>query len=276
MRNNGILLLIIGVLLAAILAVFSALFGGAANPLANVWGIVTSPVRSVVGSAVNWVEGVYDYAFRYEELEKENMELKKRIAELETQAAQGELASHENEKLRKLLELREKRSDLQFESAAVTGRAATNWESVLTVNRGSIHDVEAGDCVIDETGAMVGIITEVGATWSRVRTIIDPNMELGAKVVRTESVAIAEGDFVLMGKKNLKLSYLPENTQLITGDLVMTSGLNGTYPSGLIIGAITELHTEASGMSRYAVLEPRADLNEIRQVFVITDFDVVE
>jgi len=199
-----------------------------------------------------------------------------RIAELETQAAQGELASHENEKLRKLLELREKRSDLQFESAAVTGRAATNWESVLTVNRGSIHDVEAGDCVIDETGAMVGIITEVGATWSRVRTIIDPNMELGAKVVRTESVAIAEGDFVLMGKKNLKLSYLPENTQLITGDLVMTSGLNGTYPSGLIIGAITELHTEASGMSRYAVLEPRADLNEIRQVFVITDFDVVE
>ena len=56
----------------------------------------------------------------------------------------------------------------------------------------------------------------------------------------------------------------------------MTSGLNGTYPSGLIIGAITELHTEASGMSRYAVLEPRADLNEIRQVFVITDFDVVE
>ena len=105
MRNNGILLLIIGVLLAAILAVFSALFGGTANPLANIWGIVTSPVRSVVGSAVNWVEGVYDYAFRYEELEKENMELKKRIAELETQAAQGELASHENEKLRKLLEL---------------------------------------------------------------------------------------------------------------------------------------------------------------------------
>jgi len=276
MRNNGILLLIIGVLLAAILAVVSALFGGVANPLANIWGVVTSPVRNVAGRAVNWVEGVYDYAFRYEELEKENEELKKRLAELETQATQGELASHENEKLRKLLELREKRNDLQFESAFVTGHSATNWESVITINRGSFHDVEAGDCVIDETGTLVGVVTEVGATWSRVRTIIDPNTELGAKVVRTESVAIAEGDFVLMGQGQMKLSYLPENTQLITGDLVMTSGLNGTYPSGLIIGVIVEQRTEASGMSRYAVLEPRSDLEDIEQVFVVTDFDVVE
>ena len=276
LRNNGILLLIIAVLLAAILGVVSALFGGAVNPVANIWGAVTSPIRSVVGNAVNWVEGVYDYSFRYDELEKENAALKKRIAELETQAAQGELASHENEKLRKLLELREKRSDFQFESAAVTGRSATNWESVLTVNRGSVHDVEAGDCVIDETGVLVGVVTEVGVTWSRVRTVIDPNTELGARVVRTESAAIAEGDFTLMGKGELKLSFLPENTQLITGDLVMTSGLNGTYPSGLIIGTITELHTEASGMSRYAVLHPDLDLDDLKQVFIITDFDVVE
>ena len=276
MKNNGILLLIIGVLLAGILAVFSAFFGGAANPLANLWGVVTSPVRGVFGSAVNWVEGVYDYAFRYEDLEKENAELKKRIAELESMAAEGELASQENEKLRQLLELREKRSDLHFESAFVTGRSATNWESVITINRGSAHEVEAGDCVIDETGVLVGVVSEVGATWSRVRTVIDPNTELGARVVRTETIAIAEGDFSLMGEGCLKLSYLPENTHLITGDLVMTSGLNGTYPSGIIIGAITQLNTEASGMSRYAVLEPRMNLDEIRQVFVITDFDIVE
>lgn len=276
MRNNGILLLIIGVLLACILAVFSAFFGGTANPLANIWGVVTSPVRGVFGSAVNWVEGVYDYAFRYEDLEKENAELKKRIAELEAQAAEGELDSQENEKLRQLLGLREKRSDLHFESAFVTGHSVTNWESVITINRGSVHEVEAGDCVIDETGVLVGVVAEVGTTWSRVRTVIDPNTELGARVVRTETIAIAEGDFALMGEGALKLSYLPENTQLITGDLVMTSGLNGTYPSGLIIGAITQMHTEASGMSRYAVLEPRTDLDEIRQVFVVTDFDIVE
>lgn len=276
MRNNGILILIIAVLLTAILAVFSALFGGYADPLANLWGVVTTPVRSAVSQFINWTEGVYNYSFRYEELEAENAELKKRIAELEAQATAGEAASRENEDLRELLGLREKRSDFVFESATVLSRSASNWESVLTISKGQIHDVAAGDCVIDATGALVGVVTEVGVNWSTVHTVIDPDIELGGLVARTDSAAIAGGDFALMATNQLKLSYLPENTQLIAGDLVLTSGLNGTYPSGLVIGSIAELRTEASGMSRYAVLDPRADLNGVKQVFVIKDFDIVE
>lgn len=276
LRNNGILILIIAALLTAILIVFSALFGGCANPLANLWGVVTSPVRGVVSRFVTWSEGVYDYSFRYEELEQENAELKQRLAELEAQAIAGEAASRENERLRELLGLREKRSDFVLESATVLSRSASNWESVLTISKGQIHDVAAGDCVIDASGALVGVVTEVGVNWSAVRTLIDPDTELGGLVARTDSAAIAEGDFALMADGRLKLSYLPENTQLIAGDLVLTSGLNGTYPSGLVIGSIAELHTEASGMSRYAVLEPRADLEGVKQVFVIKDFDIVE
>lgn len=276
MRNNGILILIIAVLLAAILAVFSALFGGVANPLANLWGVVISPVRGAVSRFVNWTEGVYDYSFRYEELEAENAALKQRISELEAQATAGEAASRENEHLRELLGLKEKRSDFVFESATVLSRSASNWESVLTISKGQIHDVSAGDCVIDATGALVGIVSEVGVNWSSVRTVIDPDTELGGLVARTDSAAIAGGDFALMASGQLKLSYLPENTQLIAGDLVLTSGLNGTYPSGLVIGSIAELRTEASGMSRYAVLDPRADLDGVKQVFVIRDFDIVE
>lgn len=276
LHNNGILILIIAVLLAAITTVFSALFGGYADPLANLWGVVTTPVRGAVSRFLTWSEGVYDYSFRYEELEQENAELKKRLAELEAQATAGEAASRENERLRELLGLREKRSDFVFESATVLSRSASNWESVLTISKGQIHDVAAGDCVIDETGALVGVVAEVGVNWSAVRTVIDPDTELGGLVARTDSAAIAEGDFTLMAKGQLKLSYLPENTQLIAGDLVLTSGLNGTYPPGLVIGSIAELHTEASGMSRYAVLDPRADLGGVKQVFVIKDFDIVE
>lgn len=276
LRQNGILILIIAVLLSAILAVFSALFGGYANPLSNLWGVVISPIRGAVSGFITWSEGVYNYSFRYEELEQENAKLKQRVAELEVQAATGEAASRENARYRELLGLREKRSDFVFESATVLSRSASNWESVLTISKGQIHDVAAGDCVIDATGALVGVVTEVGINWSSVRTVIDPDTELGGLVVRTDSAAIAEGDFALMAEGQLKLSYLPENTQLIAGDLVLTSGLNGTYPSGLVIGAIAQLHTEASGMSRYAVLEPRADLEGLKQVFVIKDFDIVE
>ena len=276
MRNNGILILIIALLLTAIALIFSSLFGGFASPLANLWGVVTTPVRNAANQFVDWTEGIYNYSFRYDELEQENAELKKRIAELEQQAIAGDADSRENEHLRELLGLREKRRDFVFESATVVSRSASNWESVLTISKGQIHDVAAGDCVIDETGALVGVIADVGINWSTVRTLIDPDTEMGGIVARTDSAAIAEGDFTLMEQGKLKLTYLPENTQLSAGDLVLTSGLNGTYPSGLVIGSIAELKSEASGMSRYAVLEPRVTLEQLKQVFVIKDFDIVE
>jgi len=276
MRNNGILLLIIAVLLTAIIAVFSALFGGFADPLSNLWGIVTTPARNAADRFATWAEGVYAYSFRYDELEQENAELRRRLAELELKAIEGESASRENEQLRELLGLQEKRSDFVFEAAKVVSRSASNWESVLTINKGQIHDIAPGDCVIDEAGALVGTVSQVGANWATVRTLIDPDTELGALVARTDSPAIAEGDFALMEAGRLKLTYLPENTQLLSGDLVLTSGLNGAYPSGLIIGSIAQLHTDASGMGRYAVLIPRIQLEDLKQIFVIKDFDIVE
>ena len=276
MRNNGMLLLLAAVLLAGILAVFSAFGGGLADPLSNLLGIVTAPARNVAARFFNWTEGVYNYSFRYEELEQENDELKKRLAEMEQQVIAGEAAEKENAQLRELLGLQEKRRDFVFDTATVLSRSASNWDSTFTINKGSVSEIDVGDCVIDETGALVGIIDEVGTTWSTARTIIDPDTEIGGLVARTDSAVIAGGDLSLLESGQLKLSFLPENTQLIAGDLVLTSGLNGVYPSGLIIGAITELHTEVSGMSRYAVLEPRADLNAIKQVFIIKDFSIVE
>ncbi len=275
-KDNGILLLVIAVLLAAILAVFSAFGGGIADPLSNALGIVTTPIRNVATRFFDWTEGVYNYSFKYEELEKENAALKQKLAEMEQKAIAGEAAVKENAKLRELLKIQEKRTDFVLDLATVTSRSASNWDSTITLSKGSIHGVVPGNCVIDEFGALVGIIEEVGTNWSTARTIIDPDTEVGGLVARTDSAAIAGGDFALMDQGKLKLSFLPETTQLITGDLVLTSGLNGIYPSGLIIGTISELHTEVSGMSRYAILEPRADLAGIKQVFVITDFSIVE
>lgn len=276
LKDNGILLLVAAGLLCAILAVCSSFSGGAVDPLSNLLGIVTAPARSVATRFFTWTEDVYNYAFRYEELEEENRQLKQQLAELEQRAVAGEAASKENEILRDALGLQEKRTDLVLDMASVVSRSASNWDSTLTINKGSLSGLAVGNCVIDQYGALVGILEEVGATWSTVRTIIDPDTEIGALAARTDSAAIAGGDFALMGEGLLKLSFLPEDAQLIAGDLVLTSGLNGVYPSGLIIGTIQQLHTEASGMSRYAVIEPRVELDGIKQVFIIKEFSIVE
>ena len=275
-RNNGLIILVIAVLLAALTAVGAYALQGVPSPLGNVLGVVTTPIRNGISALAGWAEGVYNYSFRYDELQAENERLKAEIAELEAAAREGEADSKENERLRELLELRPKNRSFDLESATVTARSSTNWSSTLTLSKGSDQGVAAGDCVVDSAWNLVGIIDTVGSNWSTMITVVDANLEMGAFLSRTESIAILEGDFALMAEGKLKLTYLPENTELITGDLVLTSSMGGNYPSDLVVGSIESIHTDASGISRYAVIAPAADLDSLVQVFIIKDFDIVE
>lgn len=275
-RNNGPLILVIAVLLAAITAVGSYVFQGAPSPLGNVLGVVTTPIRNGLSSLVGWAEGVYNYSFQYDDLLAENERLKTELADLQSKEREADADRKENERFRELLGLTQRRRDLKLESARITARGSSNWASTLTLDKGTSQDVSAGDCVMDAAGNLVGIIDETGTNWSTMITVVDANLEMGALVARTESTAILEGDFSLMAEGKLKLTYLPENTELITGDLVLTSSMGGNYPSGLVGGTIESIHTDASGMSRYAVIAPAADLGSLVQVFIIKDFDIVE
>lgn len=276
LRENGLWILIIAVLLSVITAATSYVFQGQINPFANIIGVVTTPIRNGIDNVIGWGEGVYNYAFHYEELQQENEALRKENADLEKLIRQSEADSKENDRLRELLELREKRRDFVFESATITAQSTTNWASTLTLSKGNDQGVEVGDCVVDQAGNLVGIIDEVGKNYSIMITVYDASFEVGGLIARTEYTAMLEGDFSLMLDKRLKMTYLPENTQFITGDLILTSGKTGVYPSGLLVGTIESVHTDVSGVTRYAVVAPSVDVSELVQVFIIKDFDIVE
>ena len=273
-RNNGALILIAAVLLAAVLAVGAFILGG--DPLADVLGVVTTPLRSLSSAAAEWVEDRYDRAFRYDALEESNEELKSRVADLEKLERDYEDAVRQNELYRELLGLAQKRSDFVFEEATVTQRTTSSWTRTATLNKGSKQDVEENDCVVDQYGNLVGIVTEVDYNSCVMSYITDAEVELGGRVARTDDAAILEGDFTLMLDGRLKLSYLPEDTELISCDQITTSGLGLVYPAGLVVGTIESIHTEANGLDRYAVVKPSADLEGQKYVFIIKDFDVVE
>ena len=269
-RDNGLLLVIIAALLAAVLAVGSSLLG--ADPLTNLAELVATPFRGISSAVANWTQERYDRTFRYDQMEQTNEELRHRVSEPEKLEREYQDAIREKERLEDLLGLAEERPEFTYEDAQVTRRTTSNWESNLTIDQGSTDGVEVDDCVIDQYGNLVGIVTEVGSNWSLVATVLDPSVELGGRVARTDDDAILEGDFTLMLEGQLKLSYLPEDTQLVSGDQVITSGLGGVYPAGLVVGEITGLFTGADGVSRYAQVKPAADLDSVRYVYVITDF----
>ena len=269
-RNNGGLLLLAAVLLTLVLALGAQMLGF--DPVTSALEVLATPFRSASAAVSSWTQARYDRAFRYEELAAENEALRRRVAELERDAIAGQDAQRENERMKDLLGLAEARPELQYRDAAVVRRASSNWTSDLTIDRGASGGVENGDCVIDQNGYLIGVVTEAGINSSRVTTILDPRLELGGRVARTDEDAILEGDFTLMQEGLLRLSFVSEEAKLVTGDQVTTSGLGGVYPRGLVAGAVRSIIVEEDGVSRYAQVEPAADIAGVQYVYVIVDY----
>lgn len=275
LKHHGLWVLFAAAVIAVALAVLS-FFTNTSSPLSNVAGVITSPFRSAFTAVADWFNDKQAYYADYKALEEENKELKKQLAEMEADIRQAQADSEENKRFRQLLNLRPQQYDLDIESATILERGSSNWTRSFTLSKGTDHGIAVNDCVVTEEYFLVGIVSEVGANWCTVLSITDTDTSMGALVFRTDEIGVAAGDFNLMGEGKLKLSYLSPDAQLLNGDLIVTSGLGGYYPSGLVIGSIEEVKLDDSGSTQYAVLRPSADFDSLTEVFVIKDFDIVE
>ena len=266
-KKHGIKLGLAVVLVVILVAATTHLSKNAAGFLSNVSGAAQAPLQKAATAAADWLEGIYGYIYKYDQLEAERDELQAKLAQAEADLREAQEAVDENIHLKELLGLSETRTDFVFESAKIISRTASNWANTITISKGSEAGLEIGDPVVTSGGALVGQIIELGDSWAEVRTIIDLDISAGALVV---------GDFTLMQQGYVKLTYLTEGTNLLQGDSVLTSGKGGVFPQGLLIGTIAEVHTEAGGQTPYGVIAPGCDLNSLSQIFIITDFDTAE
>ena len=273
--KNGIWILFIAVIAAVTLCVVN-FFSVRSSPLSDLVNTVLSPVRSGISSVQEWVGSKKAHFGDYDALSEENRALKIRVAELEDELRQAETDREENRQLRTLLGLKQQHRDYDLEKARIISRSTNNWECSLTLNRGSGDDIENGDCVITETGALVGIVKECGSNWCKVLCITDTDSSLGAFIYRTEEDCVASGDFREMANGRLTAQYIDPNSSIMVGDLIVSSGLGGYYPSGLLIGTVESLQSDPSGLSLTAVLLPAAETDTLTQLFVIRDFSVTD
>ena len=276
MKKYGIKLLVLVLLVALLSGVAAAKGNGHASALEDTAGAVRSPFQKVAQALVSRVEGFYGWLFNYEMLMQENENLRAQIAELEQQVRDNELAKEENVKLRELLNLSQKHTDYVFESAKVVSWNASNWANTFTISKGSDAGLEVGDAVVTEYGVLVGTVAELGSNWAIVDTVVDIGTSIGVLVGAEETSAMLLGDYTLMNSQYMKISFVAESGQVITGDIVVTSGAGGAYPQGLILGTVSSVHTEAAGQIEYAVVEPFTDLKALNQIFVIKDYKVIE
>lgn len=272
LKKNGIRLGIILLVILLVAFVSSQALSGGAGFLTNFILNVREPISKAATAAGDLLEGIYGYVFRYEELQAENEALRIQLAEAQEAAREGSEAVEENRRYETLLGFAADNPDYVMEQARITAWSPNNWESLFQISKGSLSGIEAGDAVITEYGAFVGQVTEVGTSSATVRTVIDVNTSVGVLVGADGSAAMLAGDYALMGEGLVSVTWLTEGAQLFLDDEILTSGSGGLIPSGLVVGTVSSIQTEAAGQTEYGIIAPAADLDSLVQVFVIKDF----
>ena len=169
----------------------------------------------------------------------------------------------ENERLRVLLELRQ---GLAYETVAavVLGKDFDSFRPYLLLDKGKANGAKKFDPVITSSG-LIGKILELGRFSSKVILINDPDLSVPAVVSRTQEHGLISG--TLDGR--CKLRFLDLDSEVEQGDLVVTSGLNMTYPKGILIGKVKIIGVESSGLGKFAIIEPAVKISSVSEALII-------
>ncbi len=273
LKKRVIWIVALAVALALCLSVAAYVRGHSGSFVSEGADVVLSPLERGIASIANRLEDLYAYMYEFDRLEEENAQLRGQLAELEQALRDADAANEENARLRELLNLQQRHQDFQFESARVISWGSSNWSSHFTIGKGRASGLELYDCVVTEDGSFVGQIVELSKDSAVVQTLIDPDTSIGATVARSGAAGLAQGEFSQMTHGCLMLSYLPEGTEILTGDDILTAG-SEVFPSGLLLGRVITMESDPGGISEYAVVEPAADLARLTQVFVIKEFEI--
>lgn len=236
-------------------------------------GTVFSPLQKASYAVSEWVTSKLDMLINASDYYNENIELKKRIAELTGEMADYISVKQENEHLREMVGLAEASNGIEFsEPCTVIGRTANDIYGSFFIDKGSKDGIELWDPVVTKQG-MVGFVTQTEYTYSKVTTLLSNDVSIGIYCVRTGETGVTEGSYLLAPDKCVRMLYIPLDCELKAGDVCITSGYSGLVPKGLVVGTVGSIEIETNGLSKYARLYPTVDADQLKTVYVITDFD---
>ncbi len=245
---------------------------GGSMPPRQVIGIVVTPIQGFFKNIGNTVNVFFDSISEYDSLKAQNEELSKALLEMQARLEGSAVLEAENNRLKGLLEIKEIHPDYSFIQADVVSLSTAGYVSRFQINKGSADGVSESDTVVSANG-LVGYVSSVGYNYSDVITLIDPMFSVGARIVSTGESAMTEGSVDYSSDNLVKLVYIPKNSNIKRGDLIQTSGLNGTYPSGINIGTVSSIKVQSNGLSLYAVITPTVDFANLTSVYIITGFE---
>ena len=264
-----IILAVVAVILGGML--YAATTGGLATLPEQILSYVVYPVQRAAAAVSDSITGFFSVFVDAQENYEENQRLKEENAELRRQLVDYEDTKTENERLKEITGHKELNPDIEFQPAGVIARHPEDRFGAFTIDIGYLHGISVRDPVVTGEG-LVGYISKVGPTYAVVTTILSADCNVGAMEISTKDTGNITGTVELAAEGCTKLELLPRDTLVEEGGTVVTAGTSGLFPKNLVIGTVEKVELETSGITSYAVIRPVSEINEIKNVFVLTDF----
>jgi len=263
------LLILTGVCILAIL--FSLTFNITGGPLNSIAGYIFVPMQKGINKVGDRILTKTNDFKSLKEVLAENEDLQKQVDELTTQLNTRKLEEYELDNYRELLELDEKYPTYEKVAASVIAKDTGNWFSTFTIDKGKHDGLGVGMNVISGSG-LVGIITDVGPNYAKVRAVIDDSSNVSGMVATTEDNLNVSGNLKTMNKeKVIEFNELRDEKNLVAvGDPVVTSYVSDQYLQGILIGYVASVTTNENNLTKSGTITPIVDFEHLQNVLVIT------
>ncbi|SKA75307.1 rod shape-determining protein MreC [Clostridium sp. USBA 49] len=236
-------------------------------------------VENGIGSAINLIQGsIYKVGnsiketvgsiFKLSSIKKENEELREKNNELERKLLEYNSLLKENQRLREALNFVDQRSEYSYIGCNIIGKSGGNFLDGFIIDKGTKDNIKKGMVVITSRG-LVGQVTKTASNWSLVNSISNENIAVSGIVESTNETGIVKGYTDSENTLLAKLYYLPQDSQIKKGDIVLTSGYGNFYPKGIRIGEVIDIEEDKGKIMKNAIIKPYVDFNKLEELLIV-------
>lgn len=271
MKNNTKYFLFGLSLLCVCMIGITTIKGSILNPLRTAVGYVLVPIQSGVNRVGGGLYNELSSVGKLKTALAENETLKTRVDELTEENTRLRSEQFELERLRSLYELDQEYMQYHKIGARIIAKDSGSWFSVFRIDKGSDDGIRE-DMNVIAGGGLVGIVTDVGANYATVRSIIDDSSRVSAMAQQSGDSCIVAGDLQLFKEGRLKLSYMEKDDDIKDGDMIVTSNISGKFLPGILVGYATDITVDYNdNLTKSGYLIPAARFDRLQEVLVITD-----
>lgn len=257
-------------ILCLALLLVSLLFESALYPLKSVTATIIVPMQDAINSVGIYVENKTEMLEQLRTLQTENAELKEQLEAYKAEAKEYQQDIYELDRLRVLYNLDESYPSYEKVAARVISKDTGNWFNIFVINKGTTDGIDV-DCNVLSGNGLVGIVTEVGSNWAKVRTIIDDTSKVSAMFISNSELCTVCGNLTEMEDGYIDVAFIDKDADVNDGDELVTSYISDKFLSGITIGYVSDITLDTNNLTKSAKVIPVVDFSNIQEVLVIKE-----